>query len=416
MGSLTELNRMPKPAIPAPRPSALKPPPKPAAHISIDPEPNSGIHDSEKTQIYRPAAKNPHLDANSAPTARPHRESPEAVVIPKEPRVPADIAAASQRWGLERPTPASRRLQNPPARLEECATRAYTAEVVGALLNAGNEMPTKPPTTAADEDTRYGELPIEARVLAQSQTTNRGVGYEDPTRLYNFGVPEPKTEGTEPGWRSKLAEANSQPRVIIQAEPSKSHRGWWVFLGLAVTVTAAGWLYRAPVGQAVQQLRGNLARGLDAAKRGASAGQAAPAAPLVTISISVSPADARLLLDGATITNPYLVQRRADKLFHNFAADAPGFVSLQRNVQFERDLTVVLALAPEPQVTTLPRAAQGPAPVAAAVAKKGTARIKSAPATGRQAKSAGTESPKNNCNPPYTIDAAKVKSFKPECL
>ncbi|MET0342394.1 MAG: serine/threonine-protein kinase [Polyangiales bacterium] len=64
----------------------------------------------------------------------------------------------------------------------------------------------------------------------------------------------------------------------------------------------------------------------------------------VLLQISVSPASARLTLDGAQVATPYATQHRKDNNNHAVEVSADGFRTLRRNVRLERDQTLVLAL------------------------------------------------------------------------
>jgi hypothetical protein len=136
----------------------------------------------------------------------------------------------------------------------------------------------------------------------------------------------------------------------------------------------------------------------------------------VTVSISVTPADAKLLLDGVVVTNPYSVQRPSDQAEHTLVAEASGYAPLKRNVQFERDLTVVLALAPLPPAVAQNVVEQPPSPSTA------DAKPLAGPKVYRKARASTAEpsSPpvasKPNCSVPYTIDGSGIKTYKPECL
>ncbi len=375
---------------------------------------------SERTQIFRPNLNDPKLRRSGAPTAPPPcGELSPQVEFPKQPRVPADIAAASQRRSHGETNSASQRHPESRPREEDDQTRTYSAETVDKLLH-GEVSTVKPPRTAADDVTRVGEIPLEEMLLAQAKPSNLGVGHEDVTRVYEMPSDDSKSEATSPRKRIQIDDPFTAPSVIIQAEPSNSRWGWWIACGLLAVAFSAGWVYRAPLGQQVHKLQSSFIRGIGSPK---SANGTSPvvAAPMVTVSVSVSPADARLTLDGASVTNPFTAQRPSDKQFHNLAAEAPGYMPLRRTVQFERDLTVVLALAPLPQVAApqpeenatepAPAAASEPAPPA----RTGRVRVRRAAPSVSETPTPPATTP-SSCSPPYVIDASGIKAYKPECL
>jgi len=367
---------------------------------------------SERTQIFRPNLSDPRLRRSAVPTAPPAADAMiDEISIPKAPAVPADIAAASQR----RPGPhfAESRMRE-----EQDQTRTYSTEVVDKLLHG--ETPTvKPQMSAADDVTRVGEIPIEELLRAQGKQPNVGVGYEDVTRVYDLPAGDARSEATSP--RRFLPGA--EPLVVVRSDPPKARWGWLVAFGLLVAATATGWAYRAPLGVQIHKVQLRVARGIGSPNPGNSVRQVAPA-PQVTISISVSPGDARLVLDGEPVTNPFTTHRRSDKQLHSLVAEAPGYASLQRSVQFERDLTVVLALAPLPPTDT--------PVVAAKVSDKrldnGTDKVRVSVAepvpvvravkghVNRTVPAATEPTANGNCSTPYAIDAAGIKTYKPECL
>jgi hypothetical protein len=72
----------------------------------------------------------------------------------------------------------------------------------------------------------------------------------------------------------------------------------------------------------------------------------APSSTLVALSISVTPTHARVSLDGQPIGNPTVLDRAPDRRPHELRAEAPGYRTLTRTIRLERDVTVILELAP----------------------------------------------------------------------
>jgi hypothetical protein len=453
--TLTDIVRSKRPFVPSPPRPAAKPPPNsppplakitppaptasrlaatakpapeviPAVSAELAPGVGSARHakpelrPSEKTLIFRPNLSDPMLRRSSAPTAPPPlgASSSQGPLVPRLPHVPEDLAARIQSGPVGESASDSRRQPDSPPNPEE-RTQAYSQETISKLLT-GEHPTVRPPTTsAADDVTRVGEIPIEALISMQGKPSNKGVGPTDVTRVYDVPLGDPIPMLTIPGKRLH-AEPSTEPLVIVQPEPRKSRWGWWVVLGLLGAATAIGWAYRGPIGQHAQKLQSTLAHGVGASRVGNRPSRSV-GVPTVTVSIAVSPADARLLLDGAAMPNPCTVRRSSDKQLHSLVAEAPGYLPLRRNLRFERDLMVDLALASEPQAAvpttsakaSVSAATAGPPPDSpAAAAATGAARV----ARKKIRVAPPPDVPVNNCNPPYTIDAAGIKSYRPECL
>jgi hypothetical protein len=71
-----------------------------------------------------------------------------------------------------------------------------------------------------------------------------------------------------------------------------------------------------------------------------------PVLRLIELSITVDPPHAQVFLDGRVASNPLRVAYPADDSQHELRAEAPGHQSRTKVIKFERDITVVLALAP----------------------------------------------------------------------
>jgi len=70
----------------------------------------------------------------------------------------------------------------------------------------------------------------------------------------------------------------------------------------------------------------------------------APAAALVSLEVKVSPPDARVSLDGAFMSPPYVGQFRNDGALHHLEVSAPGFRSAKQLIAFDRDRVLEIAL------------------------------------------------------------------------
>jgi hypothetical protein len=406
-------------AVPPPAPKqktiALAQPPPDAARINalgnverrIPSEPHSEVRPSEKTQVHRPNLSDPKLRPSKAPAASQQERTESSVEsVPKQPKLPSVVVADSVRSPNEQASHARSKTD------EEERTRVCPAAIIENLLQS-EDSETGAMSSAADVATRFGEIPIEELVMAKSGTSNANVGHEDVTRAYDIGLLDTPSQITAPRKRLDSAELETAPRFSIRAEPHKRRIGWLASLLLVVAVCASvfGWIYRQPLGRQAKRLQTSFLQGIDLVARVPAASQKRPPpVAQVIISISVSPEDAVLAIDGSRVSNPFSIRRNADRLLHEISAGAPGYAPLQRRVQFDRDLTVVMALAPVTPSTPVQPEVQEPTSVAA-----DTPRVvaKRAPAKPRPTKSTGVNV---NCSPPFVIDADGIRSYKPECL
>ena len=405
--------------VPPPAPKqktiALAPPPPGQGRISAlanverrtPSEPHSEVRPSEKTQVHRPNLSDPKLRPSKAPAASQQVRTESSVdSVPKPPTLPSVVIADSVRSPSEPANHARSKTD------EEERTRVCPAAIIENLLQS-EASETGAMSSAADAATRFGEIPIEELVMAKSGASNANVGHEDVTRAYDIGLLDTPSQITAPRKRLAPAELETAPRISIRAEPHKRRIGWLASLVLVVVVCASvfGWIYRQPLGRQVTRLRTSFLQGIDLVSRVPTVSQKRPPpVPQVMLSISVSPDDAALAIDGSRVSNPFSIRRNADRLLHEISAEAPGYARLQRRVQFDRDLTVVLALAPVTPATPVQPEVQEPTSVVA-----NTPRVvaKRAPTKTRSTKSTDA---KANCNPPFVIDADGIRSYKPECL
>jgi hypothetical protein len=325
------------------------------------------------------------------------------------------VPTATGRNRVEQPTVRPGTVQKQD---EEENTRVCPAAVIENLLNGGDASDEVTARSAADELTKVGQVPIEELVLAERALADANVGHEDVTRTYSFSQEQadPPSQVTAPGKRQQRIELQHEPLVIIQPDPPRRSSKTFAIsmLLIAACAAGAGWNYRSAIARQSKTWQASFLRGIAAVTGNAPTPPRAPArAAVISLSINVAPADAVLTIDGSKVANPYLAQRSADRLMHTLIVEAPGYTSLQRQVQFDRDLTVVMALAPLPksaQPEVISEASQ--APVAAATSPRGHGH-KAAVAKASQPASAAVQ---GNCSPPYVIDAAGIKTYKPECL
>ncbi len=92
-----------------------------------------------------------------------------------------------------------------------------------------------------------------------------------------------------------------------------------------------------------------------------------PPAKVERVEIAIEPKSATLAVDGELVSNPYVVTS-LDHQRHRVMAQAPGFEALTREVLFDRDLTLSLALVP------LPPSVEPGSPSAGAPARRAPSR------------------------------------------
>ncbi|MGC4067692.1 MAG: hypothetical protein QM784_24190 [Polyangiaceae bacterium] len=315
---------------------------------------------------------------------------------------------------------------------EEDQTRTYSADTIDRLLSGKEankstapEAKTPNVSVAADEDvTRIYSSPPAGLIGAEGGSPKRNIN-DDITRTFESPVESlmQEREATSPGRR-----VNAEPLVIIAPEPPQRGRKRYWALGLVAVVAVAGWTFRAPIVTHSRSLASLVMRGIDSTRGGSTPASPSGVVSRISLSISVSPADAKLTLDGVSVPNPLVIQRPVDKVAHELVADAPGYQSLKRTIHFERDLTVMLGLAalpaPPPPEATNPEVkvseeaaadAKSPASATRSVSKTRRAvRHENSDAAVSPAEASGAKAAA--CNPPYNIDDQGVKTFKPECL
>ncbi len=114
-----------------------------------------------------------------------------------------------------------------------------------------------------------------------------------------------------------------------------------MYVGLGVFVAAA------VVAFAISGRRDSETTNAAAAAASAIAPARPPApesASSVRIDVSVSPADARLELDGRAVSNPYRVELRKEPIERELRVTAEGYETEVHRLRFDRDLVLQLAL------------------------------------------------------------------------
>jgi len=343
----------------------------------------------------------------------------------KRPAVPREPPIESFEPQLPRPPKLPTRLgvaeiPHPPALAEkpkaprnstttdeaEEPTRTYPAEFVDALLRSSVEIPSTPPTFVADTNSRLSESPVEDPVVARQWNKKLDFGYDDVTQVYDPGVDSDLTAPSKRALYSKIPRASFVART---AQPRARH-----ILGAAVFAALVGvcllWAYRSP---SLSQFRRIDDKSQTSSRNMNADGSRSNslASSMINLSISVSPPEAVLSVDGRIVSNPFLGQRSSDTLTHLIVAEAPGHVALTRNVQFGRDLNVVLALATQPERVSLPPEP----PSAGALNSPDVPRVKPAVKARSWQPTTLTKSTLD-CSPPFTIDAEGIRTYKLECM
>lgn len=328
--------------------------------------------------------------------------------LPKPPKLPTELGAAEiHHTPAVAGKPKAPRNSTAADDAEEC-TRAYPPEIVDALLRSSGEIRSTPPPSVAGTNTRFGASPIEEPVVARHWERKGDFGYDDVTQVYDPGV---DADLTAPSRRALYSKIPRVPSVALRTAPPGARH----LLGAAVLAALLGvcfwWAYRSPTLSQLWRIDDKSRTSSSNVNADGSHSNKLTSS-MITLSISVSPPEAVLLVDGRNISNPYFGQRSSDKLGHLIVAEAPGHVTLSRNVQFDRDLAVVMALAPQPERASLP----SEQPSAGALNSLDIPRVR--PAAKARSASQPTNTTKStlDCNPPFTIDADGVKTYKLQCV
>jgi serine/threonine-protein kinase len=206
----------------------------------------------------------------------------------------------------------------------------------------------------------------------------------------------------------------SQPSIsYVDVAPQQRSRLVFAGAGLAAFAIAAFLLSRGSAPQtAPAPTVASAARLGSGAPPSATPATANPAqkAPLVRLTISASPAGARLRLDGERVENPYRSEVTADDREHELLVTADGYEPEMRRLRFDRDLDLRLALSKEAVDRTrgarvsAPRTIERRAPVASVAPAAGERLVAPAPSTVEEVKP-GTDLKKRASAPPTrTID------------
>jgi eukaryotic-like serine/threonine-protein kinase len=177
--------------------------------------------------------------------------------------------------------------------------------------------------------------------------------------------------------------------------------GWLALAGVVGLVAAAGIKLATPVGPPAAAPSAVPDHG----SRPTASGLPAISPARVLIHVTASPAEATLLLDGELLPNNGFARLLpADGSQHIVTAQAPGYDT--RSAAFlsdhDHELSLVLARTKSATATTARPHVAGNASGA------GSARV--TPSASQAPR------PGPDCNPPYRIDSAGIKTFRVECL
>lgn len=126
----------------------------------------------------------------------------------------------------------------------------------------------------------------------------------------------------------------------------------------------------------------------------------------VRIAIDVEPAQAELRLDGAALSPPYDLTVPRDGKEHLLSIRAEGFEDLERTVVFDRDLRISLRLDREVRPVAPPPQGR----------KSRPSRRKAEEKPEPPAAPVESAKPREDCDPPFVLDASGIKRFKRQCL
>ena len=207
--------------------------------------------------------------------------------------------------------------------------------------------------------------------LGEDSTSGVFVGGQDALTITQDG----SSRSLAPLMESTRARARKKTRARILVVGTAAGAAVVGALVFGRTPEAKSIAISAPASQQAQALGGQQAREPTPSAPNAALPNGTPEAPsaaLVSLTINVTPEEARVSLDGAPITAPFTGQFRKDASLHHLEVSGPGLRSIKQLISFDRDQTLAIALEPLPerasaQSTRRPRpndkpAAQTPGP------------------------------------------------------
>jgi serine/threonine-protein kinase len=251
----------------------------------------------------------------------------------------------------------------------------------------------------------FDDVRQQARVLIESQLQEVRTDGADPAFIPPDIVqlsPRAQGSGELPmsSSRSNVGTTNSsKPRPSLKREVVLFSVMGAAIVGM-VALLAVRRDSRGDDASAASALAPSAAAGLSPADPSASGAPAAepPEAKTVSLEITSNPPSAIVFLDGRRLpVNPYSGSLPQDGATHEVRVEATGFETRTLKLTADRDTHLVVALDAAPS----PRAAL---PTKPAPSARSAPSASAAPAIDK------------NCTPPFVIDAAGIKKFKPECL
>lgn len=152
----------------------------------------------------------------------------------------------------------------------------------------------------------------------------------------------------------------------------------------------------------------------------------------VHLALSATPASAEIFVDGERVPNPFRGMRDASARTVVVEVRAPGHATETRTISLDANVELDIVLAAAPTASTSAAGAGSAAPVAVPArtssspkgapvkAAPSQAAVANRPASVPSASAAPSakspETKAKSCNPPYTLSADGVKTYKPECF
>ena len=251
-------------------------------------------------------------------------------------------------------------------------TRTYSLEEISRLSEEADED-AAPEPIRGDSSGLEGESSTDEDITVAYYRTSHPVEYCEP-----HTPPPPQAPGLDdpfapqPPLPATTTMRAPQPEADIWTERRVRLGPRWVlhaaWISTAVVLGVVGFAM-TPTGEAwIRDTKAYLVEAPAPAEH-MDARAVTPVPASIGLSVAVTPKEAKLYLDGEPIGNPAELERPQDTGTHELRAEAAGHRTVTRAVRFERDLSVVLELAPlqEEPVSTAAPAAPPPVVVRAAV-------------------------------------------------
>jgi serine/threonine-protein kinase len=148
--------------------------------------------------------------------------------------------------------------------------------------------------------------------------------------------------------------AGSEP-VLPATTGRRIPRQLVISFGGAIALGLLAWLvgsHASRAGAGTPTLATPATMPSEASSSGASSAPAG-SANTITVGVSTRPAGAELRLDGHLIANPYQAVHARDSAMHHLGATLSGYESSERELSFETDAVVAIALKPLPQTSAV---------------------------------------------------------------